>query len=107
MTAWTYLLIAALFEIAFAIGMKLSDGFSRPLPTALTAVAVVGGIVFLTLALKELPVSVAYPIWTALGALGTVAIGAAFLGEGFSLAKGLSVLAIVAGVMGLRATSGH
>jgi quaternary ammonium compound-resistance protein SugE len=105
MTAWTYLLIAAAFEIAFAVSMKLSEGFTRLWPTLVTVVGVVGGITFLTLAMKTLPVSVAYPAWTAIGALGTVIIGAAFLGESITLLKAASAAAIVVGVMGLRAAS--
>jgi quaternary ammonium compound-resistance protein SugE len=63
--AWAYLAAAAVFEIRFALSMKYADGFTRVLPTLVTALAVIGGIGFLTLAMKTLPVSVAYPIWTA------------------------------------------
>ena len=62
--AWFHLLVAAAFEVAFAMGMKFSNGFGRLWPSLLTVVAAIGGIYFLTLALRELPVSVAYPIWT-------------------------------------------
>jgi quaternary ammonium compound-resistance protein SugE len=70
-----------------------------------TAIAVVGGIGFLTLALKSLPVSIAYPIWTAIGTLGTVILGYFFLGEALTLAKVVSAVAIVAGVAGLKLTA--
>ncbi|MEM7641161.1 MAG: multidrug efflux SMR transporter [Pseudomonadota bacterium] len=102
--AWFYLALAALFEITFAMSMKMSEGFTRPLPTAVTVVAVAGGITFLTLAMKTLPVSVAYPIWTAVGALGTIFLGWMWLGESLTTLKIVSALAIVGGVMGLRAT---
>ncbi|WP_409303706.1 DMT family transporter, partial [Pseudomonas sp. KCJK8993] len=61
--AWGLLLLAAAFEVAFAMGMKYAAGFTRPWPSLLTLVAALGGVYFLTLALRELPVSVAYPIW--------------------------------------------
>jgi quaternary ammonium compound-resistance protein SugE len=103
--AWIYLAAAAAFEVTFALGMKYSQGFSKLTPSIVTAVAVVGGIGFLTLALKELPVSIAYPIWTAVGTLGTVVLGFALLGEALTVAKVLSALAIVGGVAGLKIAS--
>ena len=75
--AWAYLAAAAVFEIVFALSMKYADGFTRLLPTLVTAASAVGGIGFLTLAMKTLPVSVAYPIWTGVGTLGTVLLGCA------------------------------
>ncbi|RXF74056.1 DMT family transporter [Hansschlegelia zhihuaiae] len=104
--AWIYLATAAAFEVAFALGMKWSDGFTRLWPTLFTMVTVVGGIGFLTLALKTLPVSVAYPIWTAVGTLGTVALGFALLGESLTAAKVVSAVAIMAGVAGLKVSAG-
>lgn len=104
--AWVYLAIAAVFEVMFALSMKYSEGFTKLWPTLATVAGVVGGIGFLTLALKDLPVSVAYPIWTAVGTLGTVAFGYALLGESLSLAKVLSAVAIVGGVAGLKVSGG-
>lgn len=104
--AWVYLAIAAVFEIIFALGMKQSDGFTKLWPTVVTTVAVIGGIGFLTLALKDLPVSVAYPIWTAVGTLGTVALGFVLLGEALTVAKVVSAIAIVGGVAGLKVSGG-
>jgi len=103
--AWTYLALAAAFEIAFALGMKASEGFTRPLATALTVVAVGGGITFLTLALKTLPISVAYPIWTAAGTFGAAVVGVLVFGEAMSWLKVLGLAAIVAGVATLRAAA--
>jgi quaternary ammonium compound-resistance protein SugE len=103
--AWAYLAAAAVFEIMFALSMKYADGFTRVLPTVVTALAVVGGIGFLTIALKTLPVSVAYPIWTAVGTLGTVILGFVLLNETLTLTKLLSALAIIGGVAGLKMTS--
>lgn len=101
--AWIYLAAAAVFEVIFALSMKYADGFTRPLPSAIVAVAAFAGIGFLTMAMRDLPVSVAYPIWTAVGTLGTVILGFALLSEPLTLAKALSALAIVGGVAGLKA----
>ena len=105
MIAWLYLGLAAAFEVTFAMSMKYAEGFTRPLPTAITVVAVIGGIAFLTLAMRTLPVSIAYPIWTDVGTLGTVALGHAMLGEALTPLKVVSALLIVAGVAGLKVAS--
>jgi quaternary ammonium compound-resistance protein SugE len=104
--AWVYLAAAAVFEVIFALSMKYADGFTRPVPTLVTVVAVIGGVGFLTLALKSLPVSIAYPIWTAVGTLGTVILGMLLLNEPLSVSKFVSALAIIAGVAGLKFASG-
>jgi len=104
--AWIYLALAAIFEVTFAMSMKYAEGFTRPLPTLVTVVAVIGGIGFLTLALRSLPVSIAYPIWTAVGTLGTVALGYLFLGEALTPLKVGSAFLIVLGVAGLKAAAG-
>ncbi len=104
--AWVYLGFAAVFEVIFAMGMKMSDGFTRPIPTVVTLIGIVGGLWLLALAMKELPVSVAYPIWTSVGVLGTVCFGALFLGETITPLKLASAALIVAGVVGLRVSSG-
>ncbi|MEP9317830.1 multidrug efflux SMR transporter [Pseudomonas sp. LABIM340] len=101
--AWAMLMVAAVFEVMFAVSMKYAEGFTRPLPTVVTVVAVIGGIFFLTLAMRHLPVSIAYPVWTAIGTLGTVFFGFLLLGEALTLTKLASVALIVAGVAGLRA----
>ena len=103
---WIYLGLAAAFEVTFAMSMKYAEGFTKPIPTAITVVTVTGGMIFLTLSLKTLPVSVAYPIWTAVGTLGTVTLGYALLGEPLTLLKVASAIAIVAGVAGLKISSG-
>ncbi|AOE84229.1 DMT family transporter [Pseudomonas sp. TCU-HL1] len=100
--AWVFLLVAACFEVLFAMGMKYAEGFTRPGPSLLVVVAAVAGIYFLTLAMRVLPVSIAYPIWTAIGTLGTVLLGFLLLGEALTPAKLVSVGLIVAGVAGLR-----
>ncbi|MGC4009499.1 MAG: multidrug efflux SMR transporter [Pseudomonas sp.] len=101
--AWAMLMVAAVFEVMFAVSMKYAEGFTRPLPTVVTVLAVIGGIFFLTLAMRQLPVSIAYPVWTAIGTLGTVFFGFLLLGEALTLTKLASVALIIAGVAGLRA----
>ncbi|MDH4609802.1 multidrug efflux SMR transporter [Pseudomonas sp. BN102] len=100
--AWMFLLLAAFFEVLFAMGMKYAEGFTRPWPSLLVVVAAVAGIYFLTLSMRVLPVSIAYPIWTAIGTLGTVLLGFLLLGEALTPAKLVSVGLIVVGVAGLR-----
>jgi quaternary ammonium compound-resistance protein SugE len=104
MTAWIYLALAAVFEIAFATSMKYAAGFTKIGPSIVTAIATVGGITFLTLALKTLPLSIAYPIWTGVGTLGTVILGLLLFNEAITPLKLISVLAIIAGIVGLKAS---
>jgi quaternary ammonium compound-resistance protein SugE len=104
--AWIYLALAAVFEVVFAMSMKYSEGFTKPIASAVTVVAVIAGISFLTLSMKTLPVSVAYPIWTAIGILGTITFGYIFLDESLTLLKVVSAIAIVAGVAGLKVSAG-
>ena len=99
---WVFLMLAAGFEVLFAMAMKYAEGFTRLLPSALVVVAASAGIYCLTLALTELPFSIAYPIWTGIGTLGTVLLGALLLGEALTPVKLLSVALIVVGIAGLK-----
>ena len=99
---WVYLGLAAVFEVIFAMGMKYAKGFTKLVPSIITVVGAAAGIAFLTLALKTLPVSVAYPIWTAIGTLGTVILGYVLLKESLSALKIASAIAVVAGITGLK-----
>jgi quaternary ammonium compound-resistance protein SugE len=101
-SGWMFLLLAAGFEVLFAMSMKYAEGFTRLLPSALVVVAAGAGIYLLTLALRDLPVSIAYPIWTGIGTLGTVLLGALLLGETLTPLKLGSVALIVAGIAGLK-----
>ena len=102
--AWIYLLIAGALEIGFAISLKESHGFTRPLPTL--GILIFGGISFflLTLALRTLPVGTAYAVWTGIGAAGTAIVGVLVFGESGNAFKALALAAIIAGVIGLRLT---
>ncbi|TKD14447.1 MAG: QacE family quaternary ammonium compound efflux SMR transporter, partial [Mesorhizobium sp.] len=79
--SWILLFFAGLFEIGWAIGLKYTDGFSKPLPTVLTVVSMVVSLALLGLALKTLPVGTAYAVWTGIGTVGTALLGIWLLGE--------------------------
>ncbi|MDX5371966.1 MAG: quaternary ammonium compound efflux SMR transporter SugE [Pseudomonadaceae bacterium] len=100
--SWIILLLAGLFEVAWAIGLKYTDGFTRPLPTLLTVAAMVVSIGLLGLAMKELPLGTAYAIWTGVGAVGTVIAGVLLFGESMALLRLGSVALIVIGLIGLK-----
>lgn len=100
--SWLILILAGLFEIAWAIGLKYSEGFTRPVPTVLTIGAMLISITLLGMAMKQLPLGTAYAIWTGIGAIGTVLAGIILFGESLSLLRGVSVLLIVCGLLGLK-----
>lgn len=102
MTGWIYLFLAALFEIGWALGLKYTDGFTRPLPTLLTAASMVASLALLGLAVRTLPLGTAYAIWTGIGVVGTVAFGAALLGEPVTALRLGCVAMILLGVVGLK-----
>jgi quaternary ammonium compound-resistance protein SugE len=100
--AWFVLFLAGLFEIGWAIGLKYTDGFSRPVPTALTAASMVVSVVLLGLAVKSLPIGTAYAIWTGIGTLGTVILGIWLLGDAATPARLVCIGLIVVGIAGLK-----
>ncbi|QCI68619.1 quaternary ammonium compound efflux SMR transporter SugE [Phreatobacter stygius] len=103
--AWVYLLLAGLFEIGWAIGLKYTDGFSRLGPTVLTIVSMIISLGLLGLALKTLPLGTAYAIWTGVGTVGTVVLGIALLGESAQLLRLACIGLIVVGIAGLKLVS--
>ncbi|MCZ8149922.1 MAG: multidrug efflux SMR transporter [Roseomonas sp.] len=103
--AWVWLGLAGLLEIGWAIGLKLSAGFSRLWPSVFTVAAMAASIGLLGLALKTLPVSTAYAVWTGIGAVGTAAIGILVLGEAATAMK-LGGIAMIAGGIILLKVSG-
>ena len=100
--SWIILFCAGLFEVGWAVGLKYTDGFSRPLPTALTIAAMAISLGLLGLAMKELPLGTAYAIWTGVGAVGTVIAGIILFGESMALFRLASVALIIAGLVGLK-----
>lgn len=102
---WTALLVAGLLEVSWAIGMKMSNGFSHPGWTAFTAVTLVLSMGLLAYALRVLPVGTAYAVWTGIGAVGTALIGIALLGESREPARLVFLTMIVIGIVGLKAAA--
>ncbi len=100
--AWIFLFLAGLLEVGWAVGLKYTEGFTRPLPTALTVASMVVSLGLLGLALKNLPIGTAYAIWTGIGAVGTAILGIVLFGESAAIARLLCILLIVAGIIGLK-----
>ena len=102
---WIYLLLAGLFEIGFALGMKYSEGFSKPLPTVATVVSALISLYLMSQAMKSIPVGTAYAIWTGIGTVGTVIAGIVIHGEPASALRLGCVALIVTGIVGLKLVS--
>lgn len=100
--AWLLLLVAGLFEVGWAIGLKYTDGFTKPLPTVLTIASMIVSMSLLGIALKSLPVGTAYAVWVGVGAVGTVILGIVLLHEPVNAARLISVTLIIAGIVGLK-----
>jgi quaternary ammonium compound-resistance protein SugE len=103
--AWWILVVAGLFEVVWAIGLKSSDGFRKPGIAAFTVVAMIASFYFLAQALKTLPVGTGYAVWTGIGAIGTAIIGIVYFGESRDVPRLLSIGLILAGIVGLKLTS--
>jgi quaternary ammonium compound-resistance protein SugE len=104
--AWIYLLIASVFEVAFALGTNATNGFTRLWPSVFTLLAAAGGIFTLSQALRTLDVGVGYTVWTGIGSIGTVVLGAVIYKEKITTPKMVSFAAIIAGALVLRLASG-
>ena len=100
--AWIWLMIAGLFECAWAVGLKYTDGFTRPWPTLLTVAAMAVSLTLLALAMREIPIGTAYAVWTGIGAVGVAILGIVFFGESRDVVRLLSIGLIVAGIAGLK-----
>jgi quaternary ammonium compound-resistance protein SugE len=100
--AWIYLTIAGLLEVAWAIGLKYTDGFTRLWPSAWTLVAMALSVAFLGLALRDLPVGTGYAVWVGIGAVGTALLGMVLFDESRDPVRLVCLGLIVAGVVGLR-----
>ncbi len=99
---WTILLVAGLFEVGWAIGLKYTDGFTRLWPSIGTGLAMAVSVALLGIAMKSLPVGTAYAVWVGTGAVGTAILGVFLLGEPATAGRVLSLALIVAGVVGLK-----
>ena len=103
--SWLILIIAGLFEIGWAIGLKYSEGFTRLWPSIATVGAMLVSIVLLGIALKELPVGTAYAVWTGVGAVGTAILGIFLFGDSASVARLACLAMITGGIIGLKVVS--
>ena len=99
---WLALALAGLFEVGWAVGLKYTEGFTRPVPTALTALALVGSMACLGLALRALPLGTAYAVWTGIGTVGTAIVGMVVLREPATAARLVCIALIVSGIVGLK-----
>jgi quaternary ammonium compound-resistance protein SugE len=100
--AWTYLVLAGLLEIGWAIGLKYTDGFTRVVPSVLTGLSMVASVLLLGLALKTLPVGTGYAVWTGIGTVGTAILGIYLVGEPATAMRLACIGLIVAGILGLK-----
>ncbi|TWU35705.1 Quaternary ammonium compound-resistance protein SugE [Novipirellula aureliae] len=105
MNVWFILLLAGLLEIAWAIGLKYSDAFTRFWPSVWTVLAYIASILLLSLAVRQIPIGTAYPVWMGIGALGTAVFGIVFLGESTSLWRLLFLMLLVISLAGLKLSS--
>ena len=103
---WLHLIIAGLLEVAWAIGLKQTEGWTRLWPSVITALLMIASFFFLSLALRMLPLGTAYAIWTGIGAVGTALVGIFVFGEPRTAARLACIVLIVAGIVGLKLTSG-
>ncbi len=103
--AWIILVVAGLFEIVWAIGLKYTDGFSRLWPSVGTVAAMIASIVLLGFAMRDLPVGTAYAVWTGIGAVGTAILGIYLFGESAAMARLACLGLIVVGILGLKLVS--
>ena len=100
--AWAILFVAGLCEIGWAVGLKYTDGFTRPTPTTLVVIAMVASVWLLAIALRTIPVGTGYAVWTGIGAVGTAILGMILFDEPRDILRIGSILLIVAGIVGLK-----
>ena len=100
--AWAILIVAGLFEVGWAIGLKYTDGFTRLWPTVGTVAAMIISLGLLGVAMKSLPVGTSYAVWVGVGAVGTAILGIVLLGESANAGRLMSLALIVAGIVGLK-----
>lgn len=103
--AWIYILIASVFEISWAIGLKYTDGLTKLWPSVFTVVAMILSFYFLALGVKDIPIGTGYAVWTGIGAVGTVILGMILFDESRELIRVLFILMIVGGIVGLKLTT--
>ena len=103
--AWVLLFVAGLLEVVWAYTMKLSDGFTRPLQTTLTIVAMIASFALLSMSMRTLPLGTAYTVWTGIGAVGAFVVGILALGEPANIPRVLAAVLIVSGMVVMKASN--
>lgn len=103
--AWLLLIVAGILEIGWAVGLKYTDGFTRPLPTALTVLCMIASVLLLGLAIRTLPLGTAYAVWTGIGTVGTAILGMILFNDPATAARLACIGLIVAGIVGLKLLS--
>jgi quaternary ammonium compound-resistance protein SugE len=103
--AWFYLVVAGIFEVGWAVGLKYSQGFTKILPSSLTIIGMAASFYFLSLSLKSLPIGTAYGSWTGIGTIGTVLLGSILFKEPINIMRIVCIVLIVSGVIGLKLIS--
>ena len=103
--AWIWLAVAGLLEIVWAVGLKYTEGFTRPLASAVTIAAMIASLYFLALAVRSIPIGTSYAVWTGIGAVGVAIAGMVLFGEPRDLLRIGSILLIVAGIVCLKVVS--
>ncbi len=103
--AWFMLVLAGLLEVCWAVGLKYTQGFTRPLPSILTGVAIVASMLLLARAAREIPIGTAYAVWVGIGALGAASLGIVLFGEPVNAARVLCLALLVAAIVGLKLTA--
>ena len=103
--AWVLLVIAGLLEVVWSYTMKLSEGFSKPIPTVITGVGLIGSLILLSMAMRTLPLGTAYTIWTGIGAIGAFIRGIVALGEAATPMRILAAALIVGGLLLMKLSS--
>ncbi|MBB6098778.1 quaternary ammonium compound-resistance protein SugE [Deinobacterium chartae] len=105
--AWLLLVVAGLLEVGWSIGLKYTEGFTRPLPSVLTIVAIIGSMGLLGIAAKTLPIGTAYAVWVGIGALGAAVLGILLFKEPVTAGRIFFLSLLLVSIIGLKATSGH
>ncbi|APA70780.1 multidrug transporter [Janthinobacterium sp. 1_2014MBL_MicDiv] len=104
---WILLFIAGIFEVVWAYSMKLSDGFSKPIPSLITLVMMIASFGLLSFAMRSIPLGTAYTIWTGIGAIGAFIVGIVALGEQLSFMRVCAAILIVCGIVLMKMSSAH
>ncbi|MCE9671178.1 quaternary ammonium compound efflux SMR transporter SugE [Myxococcus stipitatus] len=104
--AWILLIIAGLLEVCWAVGLKYTEGFTRPIPSILTGLAIVASMGLLSYAAKTLPIGTAYAVWVGIGALGAAVLGVVLFHEPLTLPRAAFLAMLLVAIVGLKATSG-